>query len=166
MDRIDDGLPIRADVVDIVVEIENPSERLLRRRDVVAFRAEHHNRRADIPEVDRRSVRRLNSSGGEIIADEQFVDDELDFLRIQIDMAAPPLLESKIARSFRVDFRIEIVLLGPQRIGGVLIFEVLHKPGAIELAVAEIARKRGQPAAAQQSARITHRVLAVHACPI
>ena len=34
---VDDGLPVRPDLVDIAVEIENPAERLLRRRDVVAL---------------------------------------------------------------------------------------------------------------------------------
>ena len=34
---VDNGLPIRPDLVDIVVEIENPAERLLRRRDVVTL---------------------------------------------------------------------------------------------------------------------------------
>ena len=36
--RIDDGLAVRADVVDAVVEVEDPAERLLRRGDVVALR--------------------------------------------------------------------------------------------------------------------------------
>ena len=44
MDRVDDRLPVRTDVVDIVIEIEDPSQRLLRRRDVVALGAEHHDR--------------------------------------------------------------------------------------------------------------------------
>ena len=34
---VDDGLPVGPDLVDIAVEIENPVERLLRRRDVVAL---------------------------------------------------------------------------------------------------------------------------------
>src|SRR5262249_44119866 len=37
MDCVDNGLPIRADIVDAVVQIEDPSKRLLWRRDVVAF---------------------------------------------------------------------------------------------------------------------------------
>ena len=54
VDRIDDGLAVGADLVDVLVEVENPAERLLRRRDVVALRAEHHDRRADVAQVDRR----------------------------------------------------------------------------------------------------------------
>ena len=34
---VDDGLSVSADLVDVAVEIENPAERLLRRRDVVAL---------------------------------------------------------------------------------------------------------------------------------
>ena len=37
VDRIDDGLPIGADFIDVLVEIDNPPERLLWRRDVVPF---------------------------------------------------------------------------------------------------------------------------------
>ena len=64
-----------------LVEIEDPAERLLRRRDVVALRAEHDDRRADVAQVDRGAVRGMNPAGGELVADEQLVDDELDLLR-------------------------------------------------------------------------------------
>ena len=49
---------------------------------------------------------------------------------------------------------------------GILALEILHQPGAVELAGAEVAGQRRQPAAAEQAARIAHRVLAVHAGPI
>jgi hypothetical protein len=41
VDGIDDGLAPGADIIDAVVEIEDPVERLLRRGDVVAMRAEY-----------------------------------------------------------------------------------------------------------------------------
>jgi hypothetical protein len=44
MHGVDDGLPVGSDFVDVVVQVEDPSERLLGRRDVVAFRAERHDR--------------------------------------------------------------------------------------------------------------------------
>jgi len=37
MDRVNDGLPVGANVIDAVVKIENPSERLLRRRNVISL---------------------------------------------------------------------------------------------------------------------------------
>jgi hypothetical protein len=46
VDRVHDGLPVRADVIDVVIKVENPSERLPGRRDVAALRAEHHDRRS------------------------------------------------------------------------------------------------------------------------
>ena len=61
VDGVDDGLAVGSDLLDALIEIENPSERLLRRRDVVALRAEHHDRRADVAQVDRGSVRCLES---------------------------------------------------------------------------------------------------------
>ena len=81
-------------------------------------------------------------------------------------MTAPPALEAEIAGRFGIDLGVEIVLLGPQRVCGILIFEILHQPGAVEFTVAQIAGERGQPAAAEQAAGIAHGILAVHALPI
>ena len=77
-----------------------------------------------------------------MIADEQLIDDELNLLGVEIDMAAPPALEAEIARAFGVDLRIEIILLAPQRVRRILILEILHQPGTVELAMAEIAGRR------------------------
>ena len=41
-----------------------------------------------IAKVDRRAVGSLDSARRKIVADEQLVDDELDFLGVQIDVAA------------------------------------------------------------------------------
>src|SRR5262249_19707912 len=138
MDGVYDGLAVGANFVDVLVKVENPSERLLRRRDVVALRAEHDDGRADVAEVDRGSVRCLNFSGGEIVTDKQLVDDELDLFGVEIDVTAPPTLEAEIARRLGVDLGIEVVLLGPERIRGILVLEILHQPGAVELAGAQI----------------------------
>src|SRR5262245_9189033 len=96
MDRIDDRLSIRADVIDAVVEIENPSKRLLWRSDVVALRAEHDDRRTDVAQVDRCSIRRFDTPTSQIVADKQLIDDELDFLLVQVDVAAPPLFRCQV----------------------------------------------------------------------
>jgi hypothetical protein len=48
VDRIDDRLPVRADLIGVLVKIDNPSERLLRRRDVVALGAEDDDGSADV----------------------------------------------------------------------------------------------------------------------
>ena len=55
---------------------------------------------------------------GELVADEQVVDDPLHLLGIEEDVAAPPFLEAQIARAFGVDLGVEIVLLGPERVRG------------------------------------------------
>ena len=112
------------------------------------------------------AVRCLDASGGEVVADEQLIDNELDFLGIQIDMAAPPALEFEIAIRLAVDFRIDVVLLGPERVRRIHVLEILDKPRAIELAAAKIAGERGQPASAQQAARIAHRIFAADASPV
>ena len=101
MHGVDDGLAERPDLVDIVIEVENPVQRLLRRRDVVALRAEHHDRRANVAKVDGGAVRCLDAPRGQLVADEQLVDDELDFLGIEVDVPAPPALELEVARAPR-----------------------------------------------------------------
>ena len=72
-------------------------------------------------------------------------------------MATPPGLEA-IARRFRIDLGIEIILLRPQRVGWVLVFEVLDEPGAVEFSITKIAGERRKPAATQETARIAHRI--------
>src|SRR5690348_14371237 len=104
VDRIDDRLAIGADFVDILVEIDDPAQRLLRRRYVVALRAKYDNRRANVPQIDCGAIRNANISRRKVVADEQFVDDELDFLGIEIDMASPPAFKTEISGSFGIDF--------------------------------------------------------------
>src|SRR5262245_29631364 len=110
MDRIDESLPVGANVIDAVVEVEDPIERLLGRRNVVAFRAEYDDRRADIAKIDRGAIRGLDAPGGKIVADKQIIDNELDFLSIQIDVASPPLFKNQVAGGLGVDLGVKIVL--------------------------------------------------------
>ena len=101
MDRVNDRLSILADLVDIVIEVENPAERLLRRRDVVTLGAEHDDRRADVPQVNGCSFGGLNLACGQIVTDEQLVDDELNFFRVEVDVTAPPALKAEVARRLK-----------------------------------------------------------------
>src|SRR5262249_39015952 len=84
----------------------------------------------------------------------------------ELDVASPPALEPEIPGRFGVDLGIEVVLFGPQRVGRILVLEILYQPGAVEYSVAEIAGKCRQPAATQQAAAIAHRIFAVHAGPV
>src|SRR5436190_11221178 len=133
VDGVDDGLSVGPKLIYVLVQIENPSERLLRRSDVVALRAEHHDGRTDVAQVDRGAVRGLYPAGRQIVADEQFIHDELDLLGVEIDVTPPPTLESEIARLFGIDLGIKVVLLGPERVRRILAFEILHQPGTVEL---------------------------------
>src|SRR4029077_6269196 len=161
-----DRLAVVPDLVCVAVKVEYPTQRLLRRGNVVALRAEHDDRRADAAEIDAGPVGRLYFPAREVVVDEQLVDDELDFFRVQVDVPAPPALEAEITRPLGVDLGIESVWLGPERVRGILIFEILHQPGAVELPTTEIAGERGQPAAAEKSTAVAHGILAAHAGPI
>ena len=93
---------------------------------------------------------------GKIVSDEQLIDNELHFVGVRIDMAAPPALEFEITRSLGVDLRVEIVLLRPEGIGRVQALEILHQPGAVELAGTHVAGECCEPASAEQPTRIAH----------
>jgi hypothetical protein len=56
MNRIDDGLAAGTNIVDVFTKIQNPTECLLRWRNVVALRAKDDNRRTDIAQIDGEAV--------------------------------------------------------------------------------------------------------------
>ena len=60
MQRIDDRLSPGDDLVDVVVEVENPVERLLGRSDVITPGAEHDDWRFDVAQIDALAPRRAN----------------------------------------------------------------------------------------------------------
>src|SRR5215203_298882 len=103
VDRIDDGLSVRPDFIYIFIKIQNPSQRLLRRRDVVALRADDDNGRTNVAQVDGSAIGGFHAPRREIVADEQFVDDELNFLGVKADVSSPPPLELEVTRRFRVN---------------------------------------------------------------
>ena len=113
VDGVDDGLAAGAEVVVLLVQVDDPAQRLLRRGDVVALGAEADDRRADVAQVDPLAVAGDDLGGGQPVADEQLVDDPLDFLGVEVDVAAPPFLELEEARPLGVDLRPEVVVLGP-----------------------------------------------------
>ena len=166
VERVDDDLLMRADLVDVVVQVRDPVQRLGRGRDVVAPGRDHDDRRADVPEVDAPPVGGLNRARRQLVADEQLVRDEAHLVLGGEEIAAPPLLEAEVALFLGIDLGVQIVRLAPERVGRVQALEVLHQIGAVERAVAEVAHQRGEPRAAEQAARVAHRVAALEARPI
>ena len=103
---------------------------------------------------------------GQPVADEEVVDQELQFVSVQLDEISPPFFELEVARRIGVNVRIDLVLLAPQPIRGVQNIEVQDQRGAVDLPFAEIAGHRGEPAAAEQATSIAHRVFPMHALPV
>ena len=145
VEAVYDGLPVCDQIVEVLVEIENPAERLLRRGDVVAERAEDDDRRLELAQIDARAFASGNLTFGQLVPDEQFVDDELDFIGVQENGRAPPFLEFEKARRLSVDLGIDVVILGPERVRRVVGLEIGNQRGAVENAVAQIAREGGEP---------------------
>ena len=164
--RVDDGLAVGDDLVLVAVEVGDPAQRLLRRRDVVAPRAQHDDRRLDVAQVDADAVGGADLARGELVADEEIVGDPLHLAGIEQHRAAPPGLEIEEAMGLGVDLGIDVVDLAPVGVGRIERFEVGHEVGAVEDAVAHVAGERGQPGAAQRAAEIAHRVAPAHARPV
>src|SRR5262245_58297556 len=97
MDRVDNGLSIGSDLVNILIQIEDPVERLRGRRDVVALRAKHHDWGSDIAKVHSNAFACLDCALGKMIANEQLIDNEWYLVGVEVDVAAPPAFEAKIA---------------------------------------------------------------------
>ena len=163
---VDDGLAAGADVVILTVQVHDPAQRLLRRGDVVALGTEADDGRADVAQVDAVAGRRDDLARGQTVADEQLVDDPLDLFAVEVHVAAPPLFEFQEALGLGVHLGPEVVVLGPPGVGRVLVFEVLHQVPAVELAIAQVAGQRGDPAAAAEAAGVAHRVLPLDAGPV
>ena len=155
----DDHLAARLDFFGGAVDVGDPVECLLRRRDVVAHRREQDDRRLDVAQVEGLAARALGA-GPELVADEQVAGDPLDLLAVHQVEAAPPALELEEARRLGVDVREQVVVLVPERVGRIEVLEVLDQIGAVEDAVAHVGRERRQPGAAQHAARVAHRVVA------
>ena len=141
MQEIDDRLLARDDLAIRGVAVENPVQGLLRRRDVIAPRGEHDDRRLDVAQVDALARGRHDPSARQLVADEEVVHDESHLLFVHEEESAPPALELEIARTLGVDLRVQVVLLGPQRVGWVQALEVGDDVGAVENSIAEVAGK-------------------------
>ena len=166
VDGIDDGLAVGANLVIGSVQIGDPAQGLLRRRDVVALGAETDDRRADIAQVDALAIAGDDFGGGQLVADEELIDDPLNFFGVEIDVAAPPFLEFQEASGALVDVGPDVVTLGPVGVGGIEVLEVLDQMFAVELAVTEVAGQRSNPAAAGEAAGVAHRVFTLDPGPV
>src|SRR5947207_3464461 len=98
VNRINDRLSVGPDLIDILVKVEDPVQRLLRRGDVVTLRAEHDDWGTNVAEIDDSPIRGLDASSRQMVADEKLVDNELDLLGVEIDVTAPPLFELELTR--------------------------------------------------------------------
>ena len=96
----------------------------------------------------------------QLVADEQVARDPLDLLAVHQVEAAPPAIEVEKARRLGVDVRVQVVILVPERVGGIELLEVLDQVGAVEHAVALVRRHRSEPGTAEHAARVAHRIVA------
>src|SRR4051812_45028455 len=75
--RVHDGLAVLYDLTLVVVQIEHPVQRLLRRCDVVTPGAENDDWRRDVAEIDAYPIGRADLSGRKPVTNKQVVGDPL-----------------------------------------------------------------------------------------
>jgi len=90
----------------------------------------------------------------------------LQLVAVQLNEIAPPLLELEVALPVRVDLGVDLILFAPKPVCRAQNVEVQNQPGPIEDSVSEVAGQGGEPAAAEKTAEIAHRILPVHALPV
>src|SRR5262245_11564438 len=163
---VEDPLTTPPDLVYALVVVENPAQRLLRWRDVVSLRTEAHDRCLDLTDVETNAIAGHDLRGRKLVPDKEIVDHPLHFLAAQQDEIPPPLLEMQIAALLLLRICPNVVLFRPQRVAGVEIVKVRNQPGGVEDAVAKVAHEAVKPGAAQDAAKVAHRVLAVDAAPV
>ncbi|MCY1218642.1 hypothetical protein D9M72_305910 [compost metagenome] len=164
---VDDHLVVGDQFLIGGVQIRDPVQRLLRRRDVVPPGRENDHRRTDVAQVHHGlAVAAAHLARGQPVADEQVLHDPVDLRAVHQEVAAPPALELQEARAFRVRLGVDVIELLPQRVGRIELLEVLHQPGTVEAAIAHVGGQRGQKRAAQQPAAVAHRVAPAHARPV
>ena len=156
----DDDLAARLDLVGRAVDIGDPVEGLLRRRDVVAHRSEQHDRRTNLAQVEDLARARRRLTAPQLVADEEVLRDPLDLFAVHQVKATPPPLELEKARNLGVDLAVDVVVLVPESVGRIQVLEVLHQVGAVEEARTHVGGHRRHPGAAQHAAGIAHRVVA------
>ncbi len=160
-----DHLPVGLDLRRARVDIGDPVDRLLGRRDVVSLRGEDDDGRADGLEVQVGPGGRLHLPAGQLVAHEEIVDDPADLLFVHQEVAAPPLLELQEPLLLRVDVFPHVVILVPVGVRRVEVLEVLHEVGTVKLAVAHVAGKKRQPGAPEETAAVAHRVFPLALAP-
>ena len=92
----------------------------------------------------------LDLVAGQLVADEEFVHQELQLVAVQLDEVAPPFLELKVALRIGVDMRVDLVLLAPQPICRVQNVEVQDQavpsifplPRSLAMAVSQLPPSR------------------------
>src|SRR4030095_6913097 len=81
--QANDYLPASLDLLGAAINVSNPVEGLLRRRDVVARRSEQDDRHFDVTQVEALARSRLHGAGPHLVADKEILRDPLDLFAVQ-----------------------------------------------------------------------------------
>jgi hypothetical protein len=166
MERVDDDVPVCREFGHRGIEVGDPAQGLLRRRDVVAMGCEDDDRRLDPGQIDRRAVVEERLAAGELVADEQVLDDPADLGGVHEIESRPPALEIEKARRLAVDLGEQIEILAEPGLAGIELLEIEHQVGAVEPAAAEIGCEHRRQRSAGDAAEVAQGIAASRARPI
>jgi hypothetical protein len=113
IDGIEDPLAALADLINALVIVKNPVESLLRRRNIVAMRAEADDRCLDFPNIELNTVAGDDLASREFVTNKESVVHPLLLFAAQEDKIAPPLFKLQIAVLLLFRVSPNVVLLGP-----------------------------------------------------
>ncbi len=164
--RVHDDVAVGLELAIGRIKIDDPVQRLLRRRDVVAVGREHDDRRLDPGEIDRRTVFEERLAAGEPVADEQVLHDPPDLAGVHEVEAGPPALEIEKPRRFAVHPGEQVKVLTEPGLAGIQLLEVEHQVGAVEPSVAEIGGQQSRHRAPGEAAEVAQRIAALRSGPV
>ena len=149
VNHINDALAAHADFVLVAVGIDDPVQRLLRRRDVVAPAGKHDDGRANRLEIEVAPRLQLRLSTGQAVADKNLLDDPADFGFVVEVVAAPPALEFEERVAVFIDTGVQVVVFAEVVAAGIELFKVAHQMRAVKFAVAEVGHQERRHHTAQ-----------------
>jgi len=166
VDDVDDDLSRPLDVLRGPVNPGDPVEGLLGRGDVVSLGGEDDDGTFYVAEVDLHPRADLQLPLLQFVAHEEVVDDKFDLFGVHEKEPAPPFFEIEVALHLGVDVLIDVVLFGPDGVGGIKGLEIVHQMSAVELSVSQVAHQGNQPGAPQEPPPVAHGIRSLHPGPV
>ena len=142
--HVDDGSPRSCNGTIVAPGVDDPVQRLRRRRDVVTPGSEDHDRRGDVAQVDG-MVADHHRAASQTVADKQVFHNGFDLAACHAEETTPPALELEKALGLGVHAGPQVVVLVPPGVGRIEFLEILHQVHTVKSVHTQISCQRCQP---------------------